>query len=121
MKARLKSREIVLHDQAKEALLPLVTVNFPDLFLFKSQKGVNKAISRMQAHTILSDAYDAAGITGSRGTHMMRKTFAEKVYNALEKDLLATCEALGHSSVKDTQRYIQVSKERVNKAILNLK
>lgn len=43
-------------------------------YLFKSQKGNNSPISRVQAYRILNKAAVRVGINGEIGTHTLRKT-----------------------------------------------
>ncbi len=84
--------------------------------------GVNKRLSRHGAHKLLKQAYNRAGVGGPKGSvawHSARKTFAAKVYTNLKFDLLATRDALGHSDVRDTQKYIQVNQASVDAAILS--
>lgn len=40
------------------------------------------------------------------GTHSCRKTFAKRIYNACDKDIMETKAALGHSNVATTQQYL---------------
>ena len=111
MKGKGRSRTVVLHADAKEALtrykdsVPLAIGRvFP--------------ISRIQAHRVLKEAAHKARITGKVSTHSMRKSFAKRVYEALDKDLVATQRALGHKSVSNTVSYLSFDQEDINKAIL---
>ena len=121
-KGRKASRDVVLHPLAKEAILAYAShakefrseLTGP---LFKSRTGC-QSITRYQAHKILKKAYHLAGLTGHVATHSMRKSFAKKVYQNLKYDLLATRDALGHSSITNTIKYLEVNQDAVDAAIL---
>lgn len=126
MKGKASSREIVMHPQAQAAIQALVTElgNSPgDSPLFVSRIGAKdgrkKALSRFQAAGILSKAYDAAGVTGSTGTHSMRKTFAKAVHQAFNKDIFKTQKALGHKSILSTASYLEVDQSEIDSAVLS--
>jgi site-specific recombinase XerD len=75
--------------------------------LFPSRKH-GKAISRVQAHRILEDAFTSAGLNGKLATHSLRKTYAQRMYDATG-DIYLVKEMLGHKDVKTTQDYLGVS------------
>jgi len=75
--------------------------------LFKSREGEG-AISRTQAHRVLKDAFMRAGLNGKGATHSMRKTYAQRLYDATG-DIYLVKEALGHKSVDTTQQYLGIS------------
>jgi site-specific recombinase XerD len=124
MKGHYCSRTIVLNELSKEYLKKYLD-NFTrifgvfdkDLYLFKSQKTSNKAISRRQATKVLKDVYCDNELTGTLATHAMRKTFAKNVNELLDKDITKTQLALGHKNVSSTQRYLSFDIEDVNNAI----
>lgn len=116
-KGRMRSREIILHPLAVEFIkIHIVNLNL-DSPLFQSRQGINKPLSRFGAHKILSDAYLKAGLSNC-ATHSMRKTFAGRVYRALKFDLIATRDALAHSSVLTTVKYLEVNRAEIDRAIL---
>ena len=88
----------------------------PDAFLFASRKG--GAITRIQAWRVLSQAFVANEMAGKLGTHSMRKTFAAKVYERLDHDLLKTQRALGHHSINSTVAYLSFAESDIHKAVL---
>ena len=118
MKGKKKARSVVLHREVIEQIkIYLNEIKLPlDSPLFPSQKG--GAISRFHAHHILKGAFSALGLEGKLGTHTLRKTFANKVYNRLGKDLLKTARALGHDRVMNTERYLEVKQDEIDDAIL---
>lgn len=121
VKGKTASRRVVLHVQAQAALAAWLKVmasegRTMDGLLFPSRKG--GAITRVQAWRILTSAYRSIGLEGRLGTHAMRKTFANRVYNALERDLLRTQAALGHRQITSTAAYLSFCESDINSAIL---
>lgn len=86
--------------------------------LFPSRQG--GPITRAQAHNILSGAFKNQKLTGSLGTHVMRKSFAQRIHRAMGEKIEKTQVALGHRSLSSTQSYISVDRETVEKAIVGL-
>lgn len=124
MKKKVEGRTVILHPQAKAAVqvwldtLKAAGDLLPSLALFPSRKGTNRPISRVQAWTILTEAYEANGFTGKLGTHAMRKTFANRVYDRLGHDLVKTQRALGHKNINSTVSYLAFREEEIDAAIL---
>ena len=81
---------------------------------------MNRALSRVQAYRILQAAYAANGLSGKLSTHAMRKTFANRVYDNLNRDLMRTAIDLGHRSVSSTVSYLTFREEEIDAAILAL-
>lgn len=123
-KGCLEGRAIPVHQLAKAALTnwiaELAELNKadPKSFLFRSRKGKNKAISRVQAWRVLKSGYDQAGLQGRLGTHAMRKTFAKHLYQATGHDLLATQKGLGHRHIATTIDYLSPDQDTIDQAIL---
>ena len=122
MKKKIESRSVPIHEEAKSALLLLILELrlISTDHLFKSKKGENMPMTRIQAWRILRDAYNLATIGGNVATHSMRKTFAQKVYQAVEGDLVKTQRALGHKSLNSTASYLSFADEEVDEAILGV-
>ena len=126
MKKKVEGRTIVLHPEAKAALwewlveLHALGYMTSDTFVFQSRKGRNAALSRVQAYRILQEAYERAGVSGSTGTHTMRKTFANRVYSRLNGDLIKTQKALGHRNINSTVSYLSFREEEIDEAILGM-
>jgi site-specific recombinase XerD len=95
----------------------LIEAGLTDGPLFPSRKG-GRAISRVHAWEILQEAYDANNLTGQLGTHAMRKTFANRVYEKLGRDLVKTQRALGHKNINSTVSYLSFAEADVDEAIL---
>jgi len=121
MKAN-RTREVALNPVAKEYILELILRDKlePNHYLFRSRKGDNKPITRVQAWYVLKQAFNTAGLLGTTGTHSMRKSFGMNVYRALGNDLVATQKALGHSDIGSTIAYLPTDDEEIDKVIVNL-
>lgn len=132
MKGKHESRQVFMNPQAQEAVLNLIGVLQKrgvwnhNSYLFKSRKGKNSPITRVRAYQILSRAFDLCGMSGKLGTHSMRKTFGNNVYNHMLQ-LVAegepvdayreTAKALGHKSVASTESYLAFRNEHLRGAV----
>ncbi|MBI4423546.1 MAG: tyrosine-type recombinase/integrase [Elusimicrobia bacterium] len=124
MKKKIEGRAVVLHPQARAALEAWVRElqaeghAAPETFVFRSRKGENSPIGRVQAWRILNTRFAAAGMVGKLGTHSMRKTFAARVYERLGRDLLRTAAALGHRNINSTVQYLSFCEADIDAAVL---
>lgn len=112
-----KERDIFINQAARKAIqeyLDNLGDYDPDWYLFRSQKGINRPISREHAYEILNDAAKTIGIKERIGTHTLRKTFG---YWARMKGL-ATIEQLqeiyNHATPAVTKRYIGITQKEIN-------
>lgn len=78
-------------------------------YLFKSQKGENRPISRIQAYKILNNAAKKCKLD-EVGTHTMRKTYAYWHYKRFN-DIVTLQEELNHSHPSITLRYIGINQD----------
>jgi integrase len=124
MKGKQESRTVLLHPDAKAALAPwlfslrqLPGVD-PQTFVFRSRKGPNRAISPVQAWRLLHEAVTTNELAGKLGTHTMRKTFANRIYERSGRDLIATQQAMGHKHVNSTQQSLSFRQEDIDALIL---
>ena len=126
MKKKVEGRTLLLHPEAREALevwlseLRELGYMTSDVWVFQSRKGRNQAMSRVQAYRILHAAFERVGIEGTLGTHSMRKTFANRMYERLDHDLLKTQKALGHKNINSTVSYLSFRQEEIDEAILGM-
>lgn len=120
MKGKSVSREVVLHTEALQAINDymgtLETID-PEQYLFKSLRGEG-SLTRQGAHLILKEAYKKAKLEGCLATHTMRKSFASRVYNNTQFDLIKTQRALGHTSILNTVKYLSTDQDEIDLAIL---
>ena len=86
-------------------------------YVFKSRKGINKPISRVQAYRILNNAGQNIGLQ-EIGTHTLRKTFGYHFYNQT-KDVALLQELFNHSSPSITLIYIGINQDEIDKAYDN--
>jgi site-specific recombinase XerD len=97
---------------------PPVRGDDPERPLFPSRKH-GTALSRSQAHRILEKAFAKAGLNGKLATHSMRKSFAQRIYDA-SGDIFLVKELLGHKSVDTTKEYLGVSYAKMQRAVKNI-
>lgn len=91
----------------------------PAIFLFESPQGGH--IGYRQALRICHKHFEGANLDPSNlSTHTYRKTFADRVYKALDHDLIALSHAMAHKSVSSTSSYIRVDKEKVEGVLSKL-
>ncbi|MHC1723058.1 MAG: tyrosine-type recombinase/integrase [Aminipila sp.] len=89
-------------------------------YLFKSQKGCNKAISRQRAYSILSEAARAVRLQGNFGTHSLRKTMGYHYYQQT-KDVVTLKIIFNHTSVDVTLLYIGITQDVINDKLKGFK
>lgn len=86
--------------------------------LFRSRKGT-RAISRVQAWEILSNAAKEAGIADQIGTHTLRKTFGYHARKAgVGIEMLQSI--FNHASPAVTKRYIGITQDEMNEVYRSL-
>jgi integrase len=126
MKKKIEGRTIRLNEDAKMAIKAWIKMiknngDFDeDHFLFHAQGKPYKPITRTQAWRILTNAYKLAGLTGKLGTHALRKTFANGMYEALDHDLFRMQKALGHRDPKSTVSYLSFKEQEIDDAVMSI-
>jgi site-specific recombinase XerD len=121
VKGRREGRTVVMHQMIKDAVIQYLLANLglsSDSPLFLNQGG-KKAISRQQAWNIVESAFSACGLTGTLGTHSLRKTFALNAYQKSGHCLLKTKKALGHTDIRTTEKYLSFAESEVEDLILS--
>ena len=84
--------------------------------LFPSRNGQGtQAMTRKAAHDVLKGAFETAGLNGKLGTHSLRKSYAQRLYEQTN-DIYAVQEMLGHKKVVTTQQYLGVNYASVREA-----
>lgn len=105
--------------QAIDALIAWHVEQFGDLVadapLFPSRKG-GTALTRKAADDALKTAFELAGLNGKLGTHSLRKSFAQRLYDELG-DIFAVGQMLGHKHTDTTQKYLGVNYRSVREGI----
>lgn len=124
-KGKQQGRSMPLNKAAKSALLPWVKRMLADGYgpetplFFVIRKGV-KRLRRQHAWQIIHDACMKAGLLGKLGTHTLRKSFADRIYDLLGRDLVRLQKALGHKWVSSTAAYVSFKDEELTNAILSI-
>ena len=91
----------------------------PMVYIFESPQGGH--LGYRQALRICHKHFEAANLDPSNlSTHTYRKTFADRVYKLLDRDLIALQMAMAHKSVSSTSSYIRVDKEKVENILQKL-
>ena len=80
--------------------------------------GLRRHISREQAWRILKEAFNSNELAGKLGTHAMRKTFCNRMYDKLNHDLVKTQRAMGHANINSTVQYLPFREEEIDAAVL---
>ena len=88
-------------------------------YLFKSRKGDNKPISRIQAYRILNNACETVGLDVQIGTHTLRKTFGYHAYQE-GKDITLIQKLFNHASPSVTLRYIGITQDDLDNVYMTL-
>jgi len=117
------SRAVPVNVDGRQAIEDLITWHIelygdvdPKRPLFPSRNGQGlKTMTRIAAHNALKNAFEAAGLNGKLGTHSLRKSYAQRLYEQTN-DIYAVQEMLGHKSVVTTQRYLGVNYASVRDA-----
>lgn len=117
-KGKKSSRAIAMHEELAAALDRYLARErgLEDLEgpLFPSRHG--GALSRSQATRLINDAFEAAGVKDRVSTHSLRKTFAQRIYQQ-RRDLPLLQELLGHASIAETRKYVEVDEEDLHEAV----
>jgi len=122
VKGRETARMIPVNADGQQAIRELIQWHveyYGDLDLqrplFLSRQG-GQALSRSHAHRILERAFHQAGLNGKLATHSLRKTFAQRCYDACG-DIHQVSELLGHQNVETTKRYIGISYTKLQETV----
>jgi integrase len=113
-----KPNSIPINEELKQIIRRYCSGKREYEYLFKSRKGKNVPISRVQAWRILRRAGMEFGLK-SIGCHTTRKTFGYILYQMTE-DIELVKKCLNHSDSKVTARYIGLDQEEKDQAIRNI-
>jgi integrase len=80
--------------------------------------GLRRHTSREQAWRILKETFTSNELRGKLGTHAMRKTFCNRMYDKLNHDLVKTQRAMGRANINSTVQYLSFREEEIDAAIL---
>ena len=122
-KGKTEGRTVKIHAEAKAALASWIntlskdTVLTAEDYVFPSRKG-RGPLGRVQYHRVLKACVEYNELTGKVATHSMRKTFADRVYEALGHDIFRTQKALGHRNINSTVQYLSFKEADIDAAVL---
>ena len=121
-----KHNSIIISRKLRKLILDYVENEFPkqlliqdfDYYLFPSRKGNNQPLSRQALWAVISNAANTMGLKNI-GSHSMRKTFGYFLYkNGTHIEIIQ--ELLNHSSQRETLRYIGITQEDKDTAVMSL-
>lgn len=100
--------------------LQTIGTDRPESAFFRTARVNAGNMDRAQAHRVLVSACAACGIDTARiSTHVLRKTFAHRVY-AQTKCLISLQRILGHRSPVTTARYLETDSAELDRVVLTL-
>ena len=125
VKGKETARMIPVNADGQQAICELIRWHVecygklsPSRPLFMSRQG-GEALSRSHAHRILEAAFRKAGLNGKLATHSLRKTFAQRCFDACG-DIYQVSELLGHKNVETTKRYIGISYTKLQQTVKDI-
>ncbi|MCR1833144.1 site-specific integrase [Oceanobacillus caeni] len=116
-----KHNRLPLTKKVKKAITEHVEANYCDdlnAYLFQGRKKTGKPIQRQAVYRIISNAAEAVGLNNI-GSHSLRKTWAYHSYKA-GTDIVIIQDMLNHSSPAITLRYIGITQDDKDRAVLSL-
>lgn len=91
----------------------------PEVYLFQSQKGKNRPITRNRAFCIIKGAADNLGFEDNIACHSLRKTFGYQAWKqGVQPALLMSI--YNHSSYEITKRYLGINQDERDEVFLNI-
>lgn len=110
-----KENKITLHDAVYKEVMDYIKRNnlVDGDYLFSSQKGVNKPITRVQGYDIMQQVKKGCKIPYNIGTHTLRKTYGYWFYKQTG-DVVALQSILNHSTPAQTLIYIGMQQKEVD-------
>lgn len=103
-----KPRRVIIIKNLRKKLEEYIQDKKDYEYMFPSRKGGH--IQTKRVSQILSEAADYFKIKNI-SAHSMRKTYAYRIYESNDHDLLAVKEMLGHSSIEETKAYLGLDRE----------
>ena len=125
VKGRESARMVPVNENGQKAIADLIqwhrqkfgTLDLSRPLFVSRKRG---RLDRTQAHRVLSAAYQKASLNGKLATHSLRKSFAQRIYDATS-DIYLVKELLGHKEVETTREYLGVSYQKMQKAVESIK
>lgn len=119
MKGKKKSRIVIINDEIWEPIEDYLSDNPHkyDDFLFKGRNGHLSYSSVAKLFDSIRDALNIEHLS----SHSCRKTFAQCIYEMCDRDIFITQQALGHTNINSTIKYLNKDGDKINELIKNLK
>ena len=116
-----KERRIKWHHDVKEVFNQIHDgTQTGYIFTSNSNRNKGKVWSSVYTGKAIKDYCELAGLHGRYNNHTLRKTFAYTLYQDNNHDLVLVQQALNHSKVETTRRYLGTYATETQKAIRNL-
>jgi len=112
-----KTKKFKINQDLKKEIDKYIMGMEQEEYLFQSQKGDNKPISRVQAHRILKAVSKEVGLENI-SNHSMRKTFGYFYYKQY-KEISYLQKIFNHSTPAVTLDYIGINQDVLDKTIDN--
>ncbi len=121
-----KHNSIIISDKLQKLIKKYASESYPDElekleldgYLFRSRKGLNQPLDRSSLSRTISKAANQVGLSNI-AAHSMRKTFGYFLYKK-GTSIEIIQELLNHSSAKETLRYIGITQEDKDLAVISL-
>lgn len=113
-----KKLQSLIKEYAFEIFPEQMTNQELDFYLFPSRNGENQPLNRTSLWRAISNAANQIGLKNI-GTHSMRKTFGYFLYKK-GTSIEIIQELLNHSSARETLRYIGITQEDKDSAVISL-
>jgi len=116
VKKKTAGKSALINDELKNILEHYITHYRPSIYLFPSPQGGHltyRTALRMCHKHLLGAGIDPSNI----GTHSFRKSYAEKIYKAVDNDLVSLQHALHHKNISSTCSYVKPNKEKVESVL----
>ena len=110
-----KDKTFLINSQLKQDIDKYIEGMEDHEYLFQSQKGDNKPISRVQAYRVLKAAAKEVDLE-KVGTHTLRKTFGYHHYQQ-NQDVAILQKLFNHSSPSVTLEYIGINQDMLDKSM----
>jgi len=95
------------------------TLVLPERYIFQSQKGSNRPISRNYAFTIIKNAATELGFEDNISCHSLRKTFGYQAWKqGVQPALLMSI--YNHSNYEITKRYLGITQDERDEVFMNI-
>ena len=110
-----KENKITLHEDIYKEVMSYINRNklTEGDYLFWSQKGVNKPLTRIMGYEIMQQLKEGCKIPYNIGTHSLRKTYGYWFYKQTG-DVVALQSILNHSTPAQTLIYIGMQQKEVD-------